>query len=84
MKRLARLLDDRKSCLTSIPGREWLLPPRATIRPMGRVRSSSVIQKEVQDRGEMILAGGNQGRRKGRSLVGKQGLPSMASLAAAA
>ncbi|HLQ94451.1 MAG TPA: ATP-dependent chaperone ClpB [Xanthobacteraceae bacterium] len=85
MKRLARLLDDRKIVLDLDPrAREWLAAkgydPAYGARPLKRV-----IQKEVQDPlAEMILAGEIKDGEKVAVSVGKQGLAFNGKLAAAA
>jgi ATP-dependent Clp protease ATP-binding subunit ClpB len=85
MKRLARLLDDRKIVLDLDPrAREWLAAkgydPAYGARPLKRV-----IQKEVQDPlAEMILAGQIKDGEKVAITAGKQGLAFNGKLAAAA
>ena len=85
MKRLARLLDDRKIAIELDPkAREWLAnkgyDPAYGARPLKRV-----IQKEVQDPlAEMILAGQIADGEKVAVSVGKQGLAFNGKLAAAA
>ena len=86
MKRLAKLLEDRKITIVLEPSaRDWLAEkgwdPAYGARPLKRV-----IQKSVQDPlAELILSGQRQGRREGRrSRPASRGSAFNGKLAAAA
>jgi ATP-dependent Clp protease ATP-binding subunit ClpB len=85
MKRLAKLLEDRKITITLEPsGREWLADkgwdPAYGARPLKRV-----IQKSIQDPlAELILSGAVKDGEKVVISAGKQGLTFNGKLAAAA
>jgi ATP-dependent Clp protease ATP-binding subunit ClpB len=85
MRRLAKLLEDRKIVITLDPAaREWLADkgwdPAYGARPLKRV-----IQKSVQDPlAELILAGRIKDGEKVKISAGKQGLAFNGEVAAAA
>jgi ATP-dependent Clp protease ATP-binding subunit ClpB len=85
MKRLAKLLEDRKITIVLEPSaRDWLAEkgwdPAYGARPLKRV-----IQKSVQDPlAELILSGGVKDGDKVVVSAGKQGLTFNGKLAAAA